>query len=122
MGKGRIVWQDLTVADADGVRKFYEDVIGWETDEHDMGDYHDFDVRPGGEDDVVAGICHARGSNSNIPALWMIYVTVEDVNRSAKIAVEKGGKVLDGPRMMGESNFCVIQDPAGAVIGLIEEG
>jgi predicted enzyme related to lactoylglutathione lyase len=67
----------------------------------------------------VGGICHARGSNSNLPPQWLIYVQVEDVARSAERCVELGGTVLDGPRSLGESRFCVIQDPAGAVMGLM---
>jgi len=34
--------------------------------------------------------------------------------------LSSGGKLIDGPRMMGKSRFCVIQDPAGAMIALIE--
>jgi uncharacterized protein len=49
-----------------------------------------------------------------------MYVYVEDVSACAQKAVELGGKVLDGPREMGQGQFCVIQDPAGAVIALIK--
>ena len=32
---------------------------------------------------VAAGVCHARGSNAKLPAQWLIYITVEDVDKSA---------------------------------------
>jgi predicted enzyme related to lactoylglutathione lyase len=86
-----------------------------------MGEYNDYDIRLPESDDVVAGICHARGTNANLPPQWLIYVTVEDVNKSTELCKENGGIVVDGPRKMGEYNFCVIQDPAGAVIALISK-
>ena len=117
---GKISWIDLTVDDAKGIRDFYCDVVGWQADDHDMGAYNDFDIKtPNG--DVVTGICHARGSNANIPPQWIIYITVANVEESAARCVKNGGKVIDGPRKMGDSHFCVIQDPAGAVAGLISK-
>ena len=116
---GTIAWTDLTVPNAEEVRDFYCDVVGWKASDHDMGDYNDFDIMPAEGDEVIAGICHARGSNASVPAQWMIYVNVEDVDLSAKRCVELGGKIIDGPRPMGRSNFCVIQDPAGAVMALV---
>ena len=66
----------------------------------------------------MAGICHARGSNANLPAQWLMYVVVEDVEASARHCVELGGELLDGPRELGGGRFCVIRDPAGAVCAL----
>lgn len=115
---GTIAWNDLTVAHAETVRDFYQAVVGWTSDGHDMGDYEDYTVAaPGG--DVVAGICHARGQNADIPPQWLMYVTVADVDASAQTCVERGGEVVVAPRAIGKSRFCVIKDPAGAVVALI---
>ena len=119
---GQIMWRDLTVADADGIRDFYKAVVGWEPSGVDMGDYQDYSMLPAGEEDAVAGICHARGSNANIPPVWLIYITVEDVSASVAQVQALGGKVLDGLRKMGEATFAVIQDPAGAICALYEVG
>ncbi len=116
---GRVVWQDLTIKDAAGVRDFYAQVVGWTAKEHDMGEYADYEMYPAGSDQCVAGICHAKGHNANIPPQWLLYVEVADVPASAAKCAELGGKVLDGPRAMGAQQFCVVQDPAGAVMALI---
>ena len=50
-----------------------------------------------------------------------MYVRVEDVEKSANKCKESGGNVLEGPRSMGSSQFCVIQDPEGAVLALMSE-
>jgi uncharacterized protein len=118
-GIGTIAWRDLTVNNAEEIKDFYCNVVGWEASPHDMGDYNDFDIKtPEGE--TVTGICHAKDTNANIPPQWLMYVKVANVKKSAEICVENGGKVLDGPRMMGQMLFCVIQDPAGAVIAIHE--
>ena len=116
--QGDIVWTDLTVPDATLVKDFYKAVTGWEVKPLSMGEYDDY-VMETTEGTGVAGVCHARGSNANIPPQWLVYVAVEDVEGAAKRCTEMGGKVLDGPRKMGDKDFACIQDPAGAVLALI---
>ena len=118
---GRVEWMDLTVDDASGVRDFYTSVVGWSSSEVDMGSYSDFNINLPGTEDTIAGVCHARGSNANIPSQWLVYVRVESVADSAEKCTKLGGEVLDGPRRMGGSNFCVIKDPAGAVMALLSD-
>lgn len=116
--QGAIAWCDLTVSNADAVSMFYEQVAGWTPRPHDMGDYHDYEMHDAGGQ-CVAGICHARGSNAQLPAQWLIYISVADVDAAAQRCTELGGRILDGPRAMGPSRFCVVRDPAGAVAALI---
>lgn len=118
--RGQVVWRDLTVPDAPALRDFYAAVVGWEVQPHDMGAYEDYVMVAPGSGDGVAGVCHARGTNANVPPQWIVYVNVADVEASATRCVELGGEVLDGPRPMGGSPFCIVRDPAGAVLGLIE--
>jgi len=118
---GRIEWMDLTVDDAGQVRNFYTSVVGWSSSEVDMGSYSDFNINLPDTQESIAGVCHARGSNANIPSQWLVYVRVESVADSAEKCKKLGGKVLDGPRRMGGSNFCVIKDPAGAVMALLSD-
>lgn len=115
---GKIVWRDLTVPDAGGLSEFYRQVIGWEVEAVDLGDYRDFVMKAGGE--TVAGVCHARGSNAGLPAQWLNYVQVESVEVCVASCLAAGGDVIHGPRLMDGMAFCVIRDPAGAVLGLIE--
>ena len=116
---GSIAWQDLTVSNAPEVRDFYCQVVGLTYTDHDMGDYNDYNINLPDGSQTVAGICHARGGNANVPPQWLVYIVVEDVAESARRCVELGGKMVDGPRDMDGQTFCVIQDPAGAVAALI---
>ena len=115
---GSISWTDLTVPDADKISAFYSEVVGWNAEavamKDDMGEYDDFTMSaPEG-----VGICHARGPNRDLPPQWVVHITVEDADHSAKRCVELGGKILVEPKRVGKKRFCVIQDPAGAVTAL----
>lgn len=118
---GQVCWQDLTVENPEVLRDFYSRVVGWRPEPVDMGDYADFNMVAPQTGQPTAGICHARGPNKNLPAQWLIYITVEDLDHSAKRCLELGGQIIDGPRAMGQNRFCVIRDPAGAVAALIGE-
>lgn len=117
---GKIGWIDMTVDDAEGVRDFYKAVVGWGSDDVSMGDYADYSMTMPGSGEAVSGICHARGSNADIPAGWLIYIVVEDVETSAAACVENGGAVVVAPRDLAGGRFCVIRDPAGAAAALYQ--
>lgn len=114
---GQPVWIDLTVEDAEGLRDFYAQVVGWEVGEVEMDGYSDFLMAPPGTDEAVAGIVHHRGPNEGMPPQWMLYITVEDLPASVERAVALGGEVVSDRTPHG---FVVIKDPAGAVMALAE--
>jgi hypothetical protein len=118
---GQIGWVDLTVTDAEGIRDFYQQVTGWTPSPVQMGDYQDFCMVAPRNGQMVAGICHARGENAELPPVWMMYIVVADLEESMRICVERGGKIRIPPRGMGgQDRYCVIEDPAGAVAALFE--
>jgi hypothetical protein len=119
---GSITWVDLTAKDAGVIREFYPKVVGWRSTEVEMGGYSDYWMNEPSTGKTAAGICHARGVNADLPTQWLVYITVENLEKSIASCVEQGGKIVAGPRSMGEQGkFCVIQDPAGAVAALFEQ-
>jgi predicted enzyme related to lactoylglutathione lyase len=119
---GKIGWFDLTVEDAPAVRDFYARVVGWKPEDVNMGEYSDFNMTMPESGDAAAGICHARGGNAALPAQWLIYITVANVDDSAAACTENGGKVIVGPKSMGSGKFAVIEDPNGSVAALYQSG
>ena len=83
-----------------------------------MGAYSDFVMSA--DHAEVAGICHARGGNAELPPVWLIYITVEDLDQSLEECQRLGGTVLVAPRSYGGGRYCVIKDPAGAVCALYQ--
>jgi predicted enzyme related to lactoylglutathione lyase len=70
----------------------------------------------------MAGICHTRGVNKTLPAVWLIYIVVQNLDESLIHCQNSGGKVISGPKTMeGQGRYAVIQDPAGAYAALFEE-
>lgn len=120
---GTATWYDLTVPNADQVRDFYTAVIGWRVNPVEMGGYQDYSMQTPGSGKDVAGVCHARGSNADMPAQWMLYFKVVDIDAAVAAVTDKGGKLLtDMKRFGGESKYAVIQDPAGAVCAIFQDG
>jgi uncharacterized protein len=116
---GSIIWTDLTIPDAEAIREFYANVVGWTFTPVSMGKYTDFQMNAPATGEAVAGICHARGMNAGLPPQWLVYISVEDIEGCVKRCKEMGGSIVVSPRPMGPNgSFCVIKDPAGAVAAL----
>ncbi|GAB4530972.1 MAG: hypothetical protein OHK0046_51770 [Anaerolineae bacterium] len=114
------MWVDLTVNNAEGIRDFYQQVVGWQPSPVDMGDYQDYNML-GPDQQPAVGVCHKQGPNADQPSQWMIYITVDDLDQSLAAVEANGGKVLSPIRGGGGTRFAVIQDPAGAVCSLFEQ-
>jgi predicted enzyme related to lactoylglutathione lyase len=118
---GSVSWMDLTVPNADDIRDFYRDVVGWTSNEVDMGGYHDYCMNSPESGRTIGGICHTRGMNADMPPVWLVYISVLDLEESIQRCIVRGGKLVFGPKGMGgKGTFCVIQDPAGAYVALYE--
>jgi predicted enzyme related to lactoylglutathione lyase len=116
---GTVAWRDLTVEDAPRIRDFYRAVVGWSAREVSMGDYADYNM-VAGDETPIAGVCHARGGNRDLPPVWLIYVVVEDIEASVRAAEAGGGAVVSPIRSMGGGRMAVVRDPAGAALALWE--
>jgi hypothetical protein len=118
---GYIGWVDLTVSDAARIRDFYAAVAGWHYEAVDMGGYADFSMLPAPGAEPVAGVCHARGANEGLPAHWLIYIVVSDLDAALRRVRQEGGTVVRAATDMGPAGrYAVIRDPAGAVAALYQ--
>jgi predicted enzyme related to lactoylglutathione lyase len=120
---GRIAWLDLTVPDAVAAQEFYHHVVACAVQTVDMEDagqrYVDYNVLRG-DGTPVAGICHARGANADLPPVWMIYLPVGDLAESLRRVEEDGGVVIKAVRAPdGAYVYAAVRDPAGASFALL---
>lgn len=116
---GHIVSTDVTVEKADEIRDFYQAVVGWDVLPMPMGDYEDY-VMTAPDGTWVGGVCYKRGPNAYIPPYWLIHVRVADLDGSLKAVIDGGGQLIGEVRGEGPYRMCVIQDPQGAPMGLVE--
>ena len=117
---GKVGWIDMTVDDAGGLRDFYQTVVGWNVEDTSMGEYSDYTMISPDDNAAIAGICHARGTNAELPGGWLIYITVADVAASAAACIANGGQLVVEPRGLAGGQFCVIKDPSGATAALYQ--
>jgi uncharacterized protein len=115
---GSVGWVDLTVPEAEALRDFYAEVVGWKPEPVDMGDYRDFNMTDPADRAPRAGVCHARGVNAGLPPVWVVYFRVADLDASLAAVEREGGEVMAPPRAAGGTRYAVIRDPAGAVCAL----
>lgn len=117
---GLIEWHDLTVENAEPLKDFYKQVVGWTSTDFDMNGYNDYCMNSPGQESPVAGVCHQRGSNKDIPPVWLVYINVDNLEASLQKVKELGGKALTEVKSSAHGSYCVIEDPAGVVSALFE--
>ena len=115
---GAFSWCELLTTDVPEAKRFYSKLFGWTLEPVPMPGLEYILVKYGGEQ--MGGIMTMPPSCEGMPPSWGIYVTVADVDATAKLAVEMGGKVLVPPQDIPQvGRFCVLQDPQGATIKAI---
>ena len=118
MKNGAFSWFELMTTDVKAANGFYTGLFGWATREMPMENMDYTVVKVDGED--VAGIMPMPPDTGEMPPAWGLYITVEDVDKTAGQAKELGGKVLVEPTDIPEvGRFSVIQDPQGAWFSVI---
>jgi predicted enzyme related to lactoylglutathione lyase len=112
---GRFVWHDLMATDVDASLEYHRKLFGWTVEEIDipgMGKYR----KLGAGEHEIGGIVPLEGAEG-IPAHWIGYVTVDDVDAASQRAGSSGGQVCVPPTDIPEvGRFSVITDPTGAVV------
>jgi predicted enzyme related to lactoylglutathione lyase len=116
---GAFSWNELMTTDPEKAKAFYTALLGWTLEEAPMGHTDYALVKAGGR--PMGGIMGIPPqAPAGMPPHWGVYVTVDDVDASAKKAAELGGNVCVPPTdIAGVGRFCVIADPQGAVLSLI---
>ncbi len=134
---GDMAWMDLTVPNAEQVKRFYSKVLGWQSEGVSMScegqQYEDFAMSSNSaksdtdennnkvdSDAFVTGVCHAKGANADMPALWLPYFLVADIEVAVSTVQAEGGQLVIEIKSMGDDKYAVIQDPSGAKCALYQ--
>ncbi len=115
---GMVSWSELMTTDIKASKAFYGKLFGWATEDISTGGIPYTIVKA--ENKKIAGIMTIPPEAKGASPYWGIYITVDDVDSTAKLAGEIGARILVPPRDIPKvGRFCVIQDPQGAVISAI---
>ena len=113
---GAFGWCELMTTDVQAAKQFYTALLGWTTEEVPGMAYTVVKTGDVGIGGIMAIPSHAAGA----PPQWGIYITVDDVDATARKAQELGAKTImpltDIPNV---GRFYTFQDPQGAVISII---
>jgi predicted enzyme related to lactoylglutathione lyase len=113
---GAPCWADLWTSDVEGSRRFYGEILGWESDEPnpEFGGYFMF-TRDGVP---VAG---GMPDMPDMPAnnTWKIYLASDDIAKTAEAAEAEGATLVTPVMPVADIGIQVVMtDPAGATVGV----
>jgi predicted enzyme related to lactoylglutathione lyase len=112
---GTFSWVELTTTDAGAAKEFYAGLFGWTFDDTPAGPGMTYTMIKLGNDHV-GGLFQMGDAMKGMPPTWASYITVEDADKTAKLAAENGATVLKEPfDVMDAGRMAVIADPTGAV-------
>ncbi len=113
--EGTFSWSELSSRDQDRAIPFYESVFGWVA--HRSPGYTEFHL---GEETVAGCMDMPEMVPAEVPSYWMPYFQAEDPAAKAQEAAGLGGTLLVPFMEMENVAFSVVQDPQGAVFGLLK--
>ena len=116
---GKVVFQELVTPDIAAAERFYGGLLGWTFREVQIGGLKYAEARLDGR--PVAGLVQKdlpKGKD-RAPA-WLTFISVADLDRAVRVALENGAKTIFGPRdLPSRGKETVLSDPQGAVFALL---
>ena len=110
-------WLDIGTTDVEGAEKFYSGMFGWESDHQPMGEGMVYSMQQIDGKNVAAIYSQREEQKAMaLPPMWLMYITVDDVDaRTAKVG-PAGGTVMQEPfDVFDAGRMSLITDPSGGV-------
>ncbi len=115
--RGEFGWHGLVTDKPDAALAFYTVLFGWRPRPADAGPLSGVFARGGVP---VAGIVSPSG-DAPPPFRWRSSIAVDDIDAALTRALELGGSMLEPVHDVdGLGQHCLIADPLGAVLGLVQ--
>ncbi len=116
---GKFVWHDLITDDVQAATAFYGGLLGWTFEKTTHPGGGDYTIVFSGER-LVAGIVALDDPANADYSRWLGYLSVQDVDEAVGTTRSEGGSAVAGPLdLPNVGRAAAIQDPQGAVVGLI---
>lgn len=111
---GIFSWREMITQDVEGSKKFYTELLGWNTHSMDMGGGMQYEMFMQGERPVAGMV---KSPKEDAPTTWMNYITVEDLDATVEKAQALGAHVcMPAMEVPGKGRFAGVVDPQGALI------
>jgi predicted enzyme related to lactoylglutathione lyase len=113
---GDFCWNELVTTSVPAAKKFYAALLGWKTRPFDKG-MVDYTIIQKGKTGM-GGIM--KCPKPGLPAQWIPYILVADVDATVKKAAKLRGKIFMPPfDVPTVGRIAVLADPQGAAFGII---
>ncbi|MFL5778664.1 MAG: VOC family protein, partial [Chloroflexota bacterium] len=114
-------WAELNARGIQRAVPFYESVFGWTAETRETGDgqppYTEFHING----QTIAGGWEMNPMvPAEVPSYWMVYFSVDDVDRAYQKALDAGAKEMLAPQDFPGGRFAIVSDPQGASFGLLK--
>ncbi len=117
---GAPVWFEVLTRDVTAMQRFYGGFFDWKARTAPLAEGGEYTELLLG-DTSVAGMMAMPEGLEGVPASWLTYFRVEDLDAAVRTAEGEGGSVnVAAQRVEGVGRFAVLTDPQGAVFALIE--
>ena len=111
---GYFSWNELLTTDVEGASAFYSGLLGWTTTPFSP-EYTLFNKAG----QSVGGLMKAP--RPGMPAQWVAYVSVEDVDATTAKATQLGGQIVLPPMDVPDvGRIAVLLDPQNAPFGIFK--
>ncbi len=111
---GKFVWFEHWSGAMEAARRFYGELLGWGSEAIPMGDNRYHMIQSGGQ-----GIGGFMAAPAGMPAQWVSYLSVPDVDAAASKVASSGGRVTLPPTDFAPAGRAAgVQDPQGAAFSL----
>jgi uncharacterized protein len=116
---GHFLWVELMTRDVKKAKAFYSELVGWKTQAMPMpeGEYTLVQNKHGNAGGIMA---MPPDVPKEVPAAWVGYIHVKDVDKTAKAVDAAGGHTFFPPMdIPGVGRFTHISDPTGAMVAIM---
>jgi predicted enzyme related to lactoylglutathione lyase len=116
--EGKVVWHDLLTEDIAGAKSFYSGLFGWEIRPSETSSGYLVilnNAKP------IGGMTQHKNSDPAVfESIWLITLSVTDIDNAIATTQNFKGKVLDGPfDAKGRGRMVIVEDPLGAPLVLL---
>jgi predicted enzyme related to lactoylglutathione lyase len=117
---GALCWNELNTQDPDGSKRFYEQLFGYEEFELETPGGARYDVLTLDGHPALGVLGLEPGLIPLIPARWLAYFSVSDLDAALQAVLALGGTIVIRPSRTRHGRSAVVRDPQGAAFCMSE--
>jgi predicted enzyme related to lactoylglutathione lyase len=113
-------WSELNARGLEKAIPFYEKVFGWTTSKTPFGEGQEYTQFAVDGENIAGALEMSPAIPAEVPSFWMVYFIVDDADAAFQKALGLGAREVVAPQdIPGDSRFAILNDPQGAMFGIL---